>query len=80
MHASEGIIGGKYLLVRLGWRFVTPDEQLPGEYVHPNPVHPEFTHLRDIYLFVNPEYQGRFTVPMLYDTKTKTIVNNEVNS
>ncbi|KAL1972902.1 hypothetical protein VTN31DRAFT_6444 [Thermomyces dupontii] len=60
-----------------GWRFVTPDEQLPSEYVHPNPVHPEYTHLRDIYLSVEPEYQGRFTVPMLYDTKTKTIVSNE---
>jgi glutathionyl-hydroquinone reductase len=62
----------------LGWRFVTPDEQLPGENVRPNPIHPDFTHLRDIYFSVDPEYTGRFTVPTLYDTKTKRIVSNEV--
>ncbi|KAL1971293.1 hypothetical protein VTN77DRAFT_245 [Rasamsonia byssochlamydoides] len=60
-----------------GWRFVTPDEQLPGEDVRPDPVHPTFTHLRDIYFFVDPEYKGRFTVPTLYDTKTHRIVSNE---
>lgn len=61
-----------------GWRFVTPDEKLPGEDVRPDPVHPNFTHLRDIYFSVDPEYKGRFTVPTLYDTKTHRIVNNEV--
>ena len=60
-----------------GWRFVTPDEQLPGENVRPDPVHPGFTHLRDIYFDVEPEYVGRFTVPTLYDTKSKRIVSNE---
>jgi putative glutathione S-transferase len=39
--------------------------------------HESFTHLRDIYFQVNPSYGGRFTVPVLYDTKTQTIVNNE---
>ncbi|KAH8696447.1 glutathione S-transferase [Talaromyces proteolyticus] len=60
-----------------GWRFVTPDERLPGADVHPDPLHPQFTHLRDIYFDVDPEYKGRFTVPTLYDTKTKHIVSNE---
>ena len=39
--------------------------------------HEGFTHLRDIYFDVNPQYEGRFTVPVLYDKKKQTIVNNE---
>lgn len=41
------------------------------------PGHESFTHLRDIYFFVNSSYEGRFTVPVLFDKKTQTIVNNE---
>jgi putative glutathione S-transferase len=63
-----------------GWRFATPDEKVPGEDVRPDPIHPNFTHLRDIYFNVDPEYKGRFTVPTLYDTKTNRIVSNEVGS
>jgi putative glutathione S-transferase len=39
--------------------------------------HESFTHLRDLYFSVNPSYEGRFTVPVLFDKKTQTIVNNE---
>ena len=60
-----------------GWRFVTRDEKLPGENVRPDPIHPDFTHLREIYFSVDPNYAGRFTVPTLYDIKQKKIVNNE---
>ncbi|KAF2273505.1 uncharacterized protein EI97DRAFT_460939 [Westerdykella ornata] len=60
-----------------GWRFVTADEKLPGDDVTPDPVHPDYTHLRDIYFEQNPNYEGRFTVPTLYDKKQKRIVNNE---
>jgi putative glutathione S-transferase len=60
-----------------GWRFSTPDEALPGENTTPDPVHPDFTHLRQIYFEQNPDYQGRFTVPTLYDKKQRRIVNNE---
>jgi glutathionyl-hydroquinone reductase len=63
----------------IGWRFVTADDKLPGADVHPDPLHPGFTHLRDIYFDVDPEYTGRFTVPTLYDTKSKRIVSNEVS-
>lgn len=59
------------------WRFATPDEDVPGENVTPDPLHKDFTHLRDIYFSVDPEYKGRFTVPTLYDKKLGTIVNNE---
>ena len=33
--------------------------------------------LGDIYLLANPRYTGRVTVPVLWDKKRKTIVNNE---
>jgi glutathionyl-hydroquinone reductase len=61
-----------------GWRFVTPEESLPGENTVPDPLHPDFTHLRQIYFKVDPEYKGRFTVPTLFDKKTGQIVSNEV--
>ena len=61
-----------------GWRFVTPDEKLPGENVTPDPFHPNYTHLRDIYFAQDPAYQGRFTVPVLFDKKTNQVVSNEV--
>lgn len=60
-----------------GWRFVTPDEKLPGENVTPDPLHQNFTHLQDIYFEQDKNYEGRFTVPTLYDKKAKKIVNNE---
>jgi putative glutathione S-transferase len=60
-----------------GWRFATPDEKLSGENVTPDPLHPDYTHLRDIYFEQNPNYEGRFTVPTLYDKKQKRIVSNE---
>ncbi|MCJ1265565.1 S-glutathionyl-(chloro)hydroquinone reductase [Lobaria immixta] len=52
-----------------GWRFAKPDEKVVGDNVTPDPVHEGFTHLRDIYFKVDPEYKGRFTVPTLYDVK-----------
>lgn len=60
-----------------GWRFAAKDEKVAGDNVTPDPLNPENTHLRDIYFSVNPNYEGRFTVPTLYDKKRKTIVNNE---
>ncbi|EFQ33176.1 glutathione S-transferase [Colletotrichum graminicola M1.001] len=63
-----------------GWRFVTEDDKnIPGDNVVPDPVsgHEGYTHLRDLYFESEPKYEGRFTVPVLYDTKLKTIVSNE---
>ncbi|KAF8814668.1 hypothetical protein BYT27DRAFT_7081391 [Phlegmacium glaucopus] len=34
-------------------------------------------HVRDLYIKANPDYGGRFTVPILWDKKLHTIVNNE---
>ncbi|KAI5922088.1 glutathione S-transferase [Camillea tinctor] len=36
-----------------------------------------FTHLRQLYLKADPEFNGRVTVPVLWDKKTGTLVNNE---
>lgn len=60
-----------------GWRFATKDENEPGENTIPDPLHPEFTHLRQVYFETDPNYSGRFTVPTLYDKKQKRIVSNE---
>jgi putative glutathione S-transferase len=60
-----------------GWRFAEKGEDVTGANTTPDPLHPEFTHLRDIYFSVNPNYEGRFTVPTLYDKKQNKIVNNE---
>ncbi|ODV92842.1 hypothetical protein CANCADRAFT_147691 [Tortispora caseinolytica NRRL Y-17796] len=56
-----------------GWRFAEPDED-PD--CIPDTVN-GFKRLRELYLQQNPDYSGRVTVPVLYDKKTKKIVNNE---
>ncbi|KAI1422306.1 glutathione S-transferase [Xylaria sp. FL1777] len=63
-----------------GWRFATPeDEDAAGENVVPDPLpgHEAHTHLRDLYFKADASYSGRFTVPVLWDKKAGTIVNNE---
>ena len=50
---------------------------MAGENVRPDPIHPEYTHLRDIYLAEDASYGGRFTIPTLYDKKQMKIVSNE---
>lgn len=34
-------------------------------------------HVKDLYFKVQPDFAGRFTVPVLWDKKTQKIVNNE---
>lgn len=63
-----------------GWRFATAeDTDAEGENVIPDPVegHENFTHIREVYFAAQPDYDARFTVPVLYDKVQKTIVNNE---
>ena len=36
---------------------------------YPDPHHPKFTHLKDVYKLNDPEYNGRVTVPVLFDLK-----------
>jgi glutathionyl-hydroquinone reductase len=57
-----------------GWKFPKTDDEYPNaaldklfgsEYLH------------EIYYRADKSYQGRFSVPVLWDTKTNTILNNE---
>ncbi|TID30376.1 hypothetical protein CANINC_001078 [Pichia inconspicua] len=57
-----------------GWRFATPDENIPE--TSPEPYY-GFQRIKDLYFKANPNYEGRFTVPVLWDKKLETIVNNE---
>jgi len=60
---------------KLGWPFKQGSEhEIAG--MQDDPLY-GFSHLRELYFKVNPEYTGRFTVPVLWDKKAETIVNNE---
>jgi len=54
-----------------GWEF---DTDAASEYT--DPLY-QFNYAYQLYLKSNPEYQGRVTVPILWDKQTQTIVNNE---
>ena len=56
-----------------GWPFANVDP-FPAAGVDPI-MHAE--HVKDLYLHTAPDYDGRFTVPVLWDKKLGTIVNNE---
>ncbi|KAJ3539615.1 hypothetical protein NM688_g6341 [Phlebia brevispora] len=56
-----------------GWPFADVD-QFPGADV--DPIN-RAKHVKDLYFKADPNYEGRFTVPVLWDKKTSTIVNNE---
>jgi putative glutathione S-transferase len=43
---------------------------------HPDPLY-DSAYLRDVYVRADPNYTGRVTVPVLWDRKEETIVNNE---
>jgi putative glutathione S-transferase len=71
-----------------GWHFVTPEnakkEAEPAS-AHSSETFPGatedhlfgFHHLNQVYRKAEPNYDARFTVPTLWDTKNNTIVSNE---
>ena len=59
-----------WLMLDRGWTF----KGGPG--VVPDPIH-EADYLYQIYTAADPHYTGRVTVPVLWDKKRATIVNNE---
>jgi putative glutathione S-transferase len=63
-----------YHMGDLGWKFVQSKDELEG--ADPDTLY-HAKHLRDIYFRSQPDYEGRFTVPVLWDKKTESIVNNE---
>ena len=56
-----------------GWKF-GPNPNVDGP--TSDSIH-GFSFLREVYFKVDPNYSGRFTVPVLFDKVTGTIVNNE---
>jgi glutathionyl-hydroquinone reductase len=61
-----------------GWTFVTEDMPMKERppLCEPEPLFGAKS-IRDIYFAADPEYSSRFTVPVVWDTVHKTIVNNE---
>ena len=53
-----------------GWAFSEEDGSTPDSVNHAQ-------YLREIYLKADSNYTGRITVPVLWDKRTETIVNNE---
>ena len=53
-----------------GWTFAEDDGVIP------DPFH-DAKYMYEVYLAADPDYSGRVTVPVLWDTKENTIVSNE---
>ena len=53
-----------------GWTFAEGDDVIPDSVNHK-------TYLHEIYTLAQADYTGRVTVPVLWDKKLNTIVNNE---
>ena len=60
-----------WFLGKDGWSFKPAEDGATGDSVH------GFSLLREVYLQTNEKYDGRYSVPVLYDKSRKTIVNNE---
>lgn len=57
-----------------GWRFRPNDEEYAGatvEHIYGS------KYLHEVYFKADGQYKGRYSVPVLWDRKTETIVNNE---
>lgn len=57
-----------------GWQFPSTNDEYPG--ANPDPLFGA-KYVHELYFKADPEYKGRYSVPVLWDTKTNTIVNNE---
>ena len=57
-----------------GWQFPVSDTEYPNATVD-HLFGSKYMH--EIYFKCDPEYKGRYSVPLLWDKKTNTIVNNE---
>lgn len=61
-----------------GWRFGYANERAESPEIAIAPEAVAGAHyLRDVYFKAEPGYDARFTVPVLWDKKQNTIVNNE---
>lgn len=65
-----------------GWRFINEEEKSTRTKAsdHSNGTEDHlygFDRIKQLYFKADPDYEGRFTVPVLWDKKLETIVNNE---
>ncbi|XP_075514024.1 uncharacterized protein LOC142549124 isoform X2 [Primulina tabacum] len=58
----------------MGWLFPASNSEEPG--ADPDPLNGAKS-IRDLYELASTNYSGKYTVPVLWDKKLKTIVNNE---
>lgn len=58
-------------MLQEGWSFQSDYKAATGDQLYNLPF------LRDIYLKTDPQFSGRVTVPVLWDTERETIVSNE---
>ncbi|XP_034700169.1 glutathionyl-hydroquinone reductase YqjG-like isoform X1 [Vitis riparia] len=58
----------------MGWVFPASDTEEPG--AGPDPLNGTRS-IRELYELASTNYSGKYTVPVLWDKKLKTIVNNE---
>ncbi|GMF01799.1 unnamed protein product [[Candida] boidinii] len=63
-----------WLMDDKGWKFPTAEDPCKG--ATPDHLY-GFDRIRKLYYKADPDYSGRFTVPVLWDKKLETIVNNE---
>ncbi|KAK9342623.1 glutathione S-transferase [Lipomyces starkeyi] len=65
------LVAMDHILTPNGWTYTGRDGTESQDPLH------GFKYLRDLYLKADPNYNARFTVPVLWDKKKSTIVNNE---
>ena len=58
----------------VGWVFPNEVDEFPNS--QPDKLY-NAKYVRDLYLRADENYEGRYTVPILWDKKTESIVNNE---
>ncbi|MFP1734640.1 glutathione S-transferase family protein [Lonsdalea quercina] len=59
------------LMLEHGWTFATDFPEATGDRLY------QHSYLYQLYLHAKPDYSGRVTVPVLWDTQQQTIVSNE---
>ncbi|KAH7247929.1 hypothetical protein NW759_004124 [Fusarium solani] len=59
-----------------GWFFTDDPESVKYGVLPKDPLY-GFSTIKELYLKANPNYKGRYTVPVLWDKKTHTMVSNE---
>eukprot|EP00180_Rhodochaete_pulchella_P002734 Plantae.Rhodophyta-Rhodochaete_pulchella.ctg4262.p1 GENE.Plantae.Rhodophyta-Rhodochaete_pulchella.ctg4262~~Plantae.Rhodophyta-Rhodochaete_pulchella.ctg4262.p1 ORF type:complete len:370 (-),score=49.44 Plantae.Rhodophyta-Rhodochaete_pulchella.ctg4262:238-1347(-) len=65
-----------YYMDEMGWRFARNESEDEFGKATPEPLY-GVERIRNLYFKAQEDYSGRFTVPVLWDKKQSTIVNNE---